>query len=410
MVKYDAVICGAGPSGATCAKYMAEAGLKVVVLEKNSFPRDKPCGGALRPSIIEKFDYVKNGIKKIPHNVCFRAKMYSPSPENHVDYNPKKVVMYNIQRKHFDELLVNLAKDAGAEIRENAEVKKVVKNNGGYALQIKNKKEVQGKVIIGAGGMHDPVAKYLRKKEGQPEKWPKSDIGLVVMEEYEVTMDFIEDRYGKERTSYFHLKPNNLFGYAWTFAKQNALNIGYGAFWNEMKKVNIKDQFSKYIALLRKEGLVPEYLHLKNPKGALIPLRGAIKTTYSDGMLLLGDAAGFVSPVGGDGIYYAMCSGKMAAEVVKEAVERDDFGKKTLSRYQENWYREWGKDLQVLCYFADKIFARTERVIKYASKDMKLQELAVSLYNGDRRASDIKWKILKRYARDFLVYDVFKKK
>ena len=163
MVKYDAVICGAGPSGSTCAKYMAEKGLKVVVLEKNSFPRDKPCGGALRPSVIKEFDYVRDGIKKIPHNVCLRAKMYPPSLQNCVDYRPNKPVLYNIQRRHFDSMLADFARDAGAEIRENTEVKKVNVKNGGYALQIKNKKEVQGKVIIGAGGMHDPVARYLRK-------------------------------------------------------------------------------------------------------------------------------------------------------------------------------------------------------------------------------------------------------
>jgi digeranylgeranylglycerophospholipid reductase len=408
MVRYDAVICGAGPSGSTAAKYMAEKGLKVVLLEKNSFPRDKPCGGALRPSVIEEFDYVRNGIKKIPHNVCLRAKMYPPSLQNWVDYRPNKPVLYNIQRIHFDSLLVDFAQDAGAEIRENTEVKKVNVKNGGYALQIKNKEEVEGKVIIGAGGMHDPVARYLRKKEGMPEKWPKSDIGLVLVKEYEVPSNFILDKFGKEYTSYFHINYANLKGYAWTFAKNNALNIGYGAFWDEMKKVDIKDHFKNYLSFLKKEKLVPDDLKPDTQKGALIPLKGAIGKSYSHGMLLLGDAAGFVSPMGGDGIYFGMRSGAIAADVVDHAVKENRFGETILGRYQMQWYNEWGKELKALGYFSDKLLGKADRIIRYTSRDKVLREKGIGLFTGECRASEDKWKILRRIARDFFLYDVFR--
>jgi digeranylgeranylglycerophospholipid reductase len=408
MVKYDAVICGAGPSGATAAKYMAEKGLTILLLDKSSFPRDKPCGGALRPINIEEFEYLKSGIQKIPHVICKRVKMYSPSLSHFVDYNPNKAVMYNVQRKHFDAMLVNYAKDAGAEFLENAMVKNVKAKNDGHYLQLQNGKEISGKVVIGAGGMHDPVARFLRKKEGLPEKWPKSEIGLSVVAEYEVPGDFIIDRYGEEFASYFHLKPNNLYGYAWTFSKRDALNIGFGAYWADMKKVDIGKQYAQYLALLRKEKLIPKDLLQVKPKGGLIPLRGAIKTSYSDGMLLIGDAAGFVSPIGGDGIFYGMCSGRIAAEVVNYAVERGSYKKDILSRYQRKWYTQWGEDLKVLCYFADKISAKTEQIIKYASRDEILRNMCVGLYNGECRANMIKGKIIRRMARDFLKYDILK--
>lgn len=408
MAKYDAIICGAGPSGSTAAKYMAESGLSVLLLEKSTFPRDKPCGGALRPSVINEFDYVRKGLKKIPHTVCFRAKMFSPNLKYFVDYKPKKVVMYFVQRKHFDAMLANFAVDAGAELRENSEVRQVVKKGDGHGLKLKNREEVTGKVIIGAGGMRDPVARYLRRKEGLPEKWPESDIGLVVVEEYALDDDFILDKYGKERTSHFFLKPKNLFGYAWSFPKEGVLNIGFGAFWEDMKKINIKQVFDEYLGLLKKEGLVPENLNQEKPKGAKIPLRGGLPITYSDNMLILGDAAGFVSPIGGDGIYYAMCSGRIAANVVNHAAKQNSFGKKTLSRYQEEWNIKWGKDLKVLCYFADKISNRTEQIIRYTNKDNRLRETCVGLYNGEVRASKVKWKISRRMARDFILYDVFK--
>jgi flavin-dependent dehydrogenase len=127
-------------------------------------------------------------------------------------------------------------------------------------------------------------------------------------------------------------------------------------------------------------------------------------------MLLIGDAAGFVSPVGGDGIYFSISSGKIAADTVAYAVEKDAYDKETLKRYQDEWYRQWGKDLKALCYFADKISSKTEQIIRYASKDEVLRDRAVGLYNGECKASEIKWKILTRFARDFLLYDVLRRK
>ncbi len=410
MAKYDAVICGAGPSGATAAKYMADKGLSVLLLEKSSFPRDKPCGGALRPGVLEEFEHVKSGLRNIPYAVCSRTKMYSPSLNNFVDYNPKKAIMYQVQRSHFDAMLAELAESAGAELRENAEVKAVFAKDNGHGLHMRGGEEVSGNVIIGAGGMHDPVAQYLRRKEGLPKTWPESDIGLAVVEEYEVGEDFIVERFGEEHTSYFHLKPNNLYGYAWTFSKQSTLNIGFGAFWKHMKNANIKEVLASYLTILKKEGLAPENLRVGRPKGGKIPLRGCIKTSYSQGMLILGDAAGFVSPIGGDGIYFAMCSGRIAADVVEYAVEHDTYGKEIMSRYQQEWYKQWGKDLKALCYFADKISAKTEQVLKYASRDKVLRDMCVGLYDGEGKPSEMKWKIIRRMARDFALYDVLRLK
>ena len=410
MATYDAVICGAGPSGATAAKYMADAGLDVVVLEKKSFPRDKPCGGGLRTQVISEFTHVEKGIRKIPHTVSYRAKMYPPSLQNCVDYNPGKVVLYHIRRTHFDAMLADAARDAGAELRENDEVRKVSVSESRGVLQLKSGEEVFGKVVIGAGGMHDPVARYLRRKEAMPEKWSKSDIGVVLVEEYDVGEDYIEETYGGERTSHFHLKPNNIYGSGWVFPKKSVLNIGLGAFWSYMKGLDIKTAYGDYITMIKKEGLVPAGLKPIDPKGAQIPLRGAIKTTFSHRILLLGDAAGFVSPIGGDGIYYAMSSGKIAADVVGQCTNQDSYVKSTLRRYQDDWFRQWGKDLEVLCYFANKIYKKTEQVIRYAAKDSMFRDMCVRLYDGKIPASVLKGKILRRVARNFLLYDILGKK
>lgn len=258
--------------------------------------------------------------------------------------------------------------------------------------------------------MHDPVARYLRRKEGLPENWPKSDIGLVIVEEHEVGEDFISEKFGEERTCHFHLKPNNLYGYAWVFPKRSALNLGFGAFWRDIRNLDIRSTFKSYIELLKKEGLVPKDLEMGKPKGAPVPLRGAIKKTVSERILLIGDAAGFVSPIGGDGLYYAIDSGRIAADVVDRAVEQDRFGIGGLGSYQRTWYNAWGRDLEVLCYFADKINKSAERVMRYASRDKLFRDMCIRLYDGQQKATELKWRILRRVARNYLLYDVLRKK
>jgi hypothetical protein len=81
-----------------------------------------------------------------------------------------------------------------------------------------------------------------------------------------------------------------------------------------------------------------------------------------------------------------------------------------LKRYQDQWSRQWGRDLEVLCYFADKIFKKTEQVLRYAAKDGIFREMCVRLYDGKIPASALKGKILRRVARNYLLYDILRKK
>jgi geranylgeranyl reductase family protein len=409
MVIYDALICGAGPSGSTAARYMAEKGLKVLQLEKHEFPRDKACGGALRPSVLEDFSYLKKGLDNIPFCECNRVKMYPPSLKNVVDYRPGKAVIYQVRRKNFDKLLVDIARVSGAEVRENSMVKNISVKKEFSSLKLNNGEEVKGKIIIGAGGMHDPVAKYLRKKEGMPEKWPESDIGLAVVEEHEVDEDYIGENPYPEKVSHFHLKPNGFYGYAWAFLKEDCINIGFGAFVKDMRKADIKQEFRKYLSLLKREKIIPKGIKVGKPKGGLIPLRGGIKRSFSDRILIIGDAAGFVSPIGGDGIYFGMCSGRLASEVVLDSVEKGVFTSSALSVYQQKWQNLWGEDLKALCYFSDMVFKRTEQIFRYACKDEKFKKMAVGLYSGDCRPADMKWPLQKRMVRDYFLYDILKR-
>jgi geranylgeranyl reductase family protein len=409
--KYDVVVCGAGPAGATAARLLAKAGHRILLLDKDKFPRDKTCGGALRPQVFKEIDNLEDALKKIPHVVCKKTVMHSPSLTYNATWRPKdSPVMYSIHRKDFDNYLLNLAIDSGAEFREDNRVKGVRIDNNQAIVELDDGKTISSGLVIGACGVNGPIGKYLRRKEGLPEKWPSSQIGLVLAKEYHVGEDFVDNAYGMERTHHFHLKPKNIYGYGWTFPKIDALNIGFGAFWNDMKKIDKRITFNGYLNLLKRDGLFPKNVEMGNIRGAILPLRGPINMTYTDRILLVGDTAGFVSPISGDGIYYAMKSARFAVDTAIKALSNNDFNKSALESYQRTWQASWKKEFSTLCYFADRLSANPERLIRYASIDPYLRESFAGIINGTVDPVTVKSRIIKRIKRDLIIYDILRRK
>ena len=410
-MNYDVVVVGAGPAGSTAAKFLSEKGMKVLLIDKDKFPRDKPCGGGICEHITE-FDHIREKIEKGPSDfldsICIRGKIVSPSAQHTTDYLSETPLFYNVRRKKFDYELVQFAIDAGAEVLENCKVKEVFTTQEKAVVKLANSREFICKVIVGAGGAYDVVANYLRKKERLREKQGK-DFGMAVVEEFEVGEEFIDRAYGKERTSMINLKHANLNGYAWVFSKHDILNIGYGGFNDEMKKIDIKKEFKNYLDFLKRNGYLPKWIESKKLKGAPVPFVGNIKKTYTDRIIIVGDAAGFVSPLTGEGIYYAMDSGKIASEVISKALEKEDFSAQSLKPYQNIWRKRWGKDLEALRFFHRMLMKWPEKFVKYGSKDEKLKKIFIALFIGNMNASRMKWKIISRIVMDFFVYDVFRR-
>ena len=410
-MNYDVVVVGAGPAGSTAAKFLSEKGMKVLLIDKDKFPRDKPCGGGICEHITE-FDHIREKIEKDPSgfldSICIRGKIVSASSQHTIDYLSETPLFYNVRRKKFDYELVQFAIDAGAEVLENCKVKEVFTTQEKAVVKLANSREFICKVIVGAGGAYDVVANYLRKKERLREKQGK-DFGMAVVEEFEVGEEFIDRAYGKERTSMINLKHANLNGYAWVFSKHDILNIGYGGFNDEMKKIDIKKEFKNYLDSLKRNGYLPKWIESKKLKGAPVPFVGNIKKTYTDRIVIVGDAAGFVSPLTGEGIYYAMDSGKIASEVISKALEKEDFSAQSLKSYQNIWRKRWGKDLKALRFFHRMLMKWPEKFVKYGSKDEKLKKIFIALFIGNMNASRMKWKIISRIIMDFFVYDVFRR-
>lgn len=405
MTDADFIINGAGPAGATAARYLADYGYSVIMIDKDDFPRDKACGGGLCPHILD-FDYIRESIDEYLDGVCTRGMIFSPSLENSIDHRSETPLFYNIRRKKFDLTLVKFAQEKGAELKK-AQVKSVQETPEEATVVLTDGTELTAHAIIGATGPYDEVAKYLRDSHGLPSLWQDNEIGTILVNEFDVGSDFIDDVYGEERKALIHLKTANLldggYGYGWVFSKTNVINIGFGGFKRDMKRVNMRDTFAAYINVLRKDGYVPEDLKLEKFKGAPLPLDGFVKMTYYNRMLIAGDAAGFVSPISGEGIFYAMDSGRIAADILHLAHEKHNYTSEVLSEYQKIWYDAWGKDISILRLFADRLMAWPEALIRFGMKDEVLKKYLVDIFISTRSAYDLRFKVGGRVMKNFLL-------
>ena len=180
-------------------------------------------------------------------------------------------------------------------------------------------------------------------------------------------------------------------------SKKKHVNIGLAQF---IDKKNLKDVFLDYIKNLKENKIIPGDLKLDHIKGGALTVCPLDKT-YSDRVIICGDAGGLINPLSGEGIYYAMLSAKIAAKVVSIALESGNTSEKSLSIYQKMWKNDFGKDIIQLSHYTKKWAKDTDGFIKYTKSDKKLADLVLDIYYGNKSFYKYKWKLLKRI---FYVY------
>jgi len=171
------------------------------------------------------------------------------------------------------------------------------------------------------------------------------------------------------------------------------------------KNVKLIDVYKSYFQLLKQQRLIPKDFTMGRCKGGSVPIF-PLKKTYADRLLLCGDAAGFINPISGGGIHFAMGSGELAAGVIAEALESDNFHDKFLSQYQRLWKEAFGKDFQTFARFINIWLRQTERFIRIVCKDKRFTNIASDFIHGNLRIRDYRGKILLYYLQD-LVKDLF---
>jgi geranylgeranyl reductase family protein len=392
-VIYDVAIVGAGPAGSTTAKFLAEKDLKIALIDKSKFPRDKPCAGGLPSRVLKRFPYImENGLIE---SYSYGGYAFSPSLKYKAELQEKDPIVGMVLRKKFDMSLVQLALDNGTNLIDGKAVEDVKITEKKIKINLSDKTSVESKIIVGADGVWSIVA----KKTGLMTL--NRPYSICVFNEYELGEDDIQNLFGKEKICYLHLKFEDIFGYGWVFPKKQHVNIGIGMLnpkKNEKEQTrNILNVYKDYFNILKGHKVIPDNLEIGKCCGGAIPFVPLDKT-YSDRVLIVGDAAGFINPLTGEGIYFAMTSGEIAAKVISDSLEANDTSENYLSKYQDLWKEDFGKDLKFYRDSTKYMKNSSEDIVRLASKDKKLASIILGIIHGGLSVSKYQGKLFRRIA------------
>jgi len=296
---YDVLIVGMGPAGATAAYELSRAGMAVLGLDKQAHPRYKVCGGGLSSRIDKILDA---DYKSVVEHTVYGVQFAYRGEEPFLIQSPTPIA-YMVMRDRFDYLLVEKARRAGTEVHEGEQALEFLPLPDGVEV-VTDRGRYRTKVLIGADGANSLVAQRLfpdRRLSRMPTL--ESELGIGRQPVYPGEGKVLIDLGATER------------GYAWIFPKQERLSIGVAEF--RGKPTSPKGVFDRFVR--DEKGLAN--MAVPKPCGHPLPLFSASGSAAREGLvrhraLLVGDAGHLVDPLFGEGIYYAVRSGQIAAASV----------------------------------------------------------------------------------------------
>lgn len=294
---YDVAIVGAGPAGALAAYELAKAGLSCVILEKESLPRYKVCGGGLIHKARKALDIdirpaVERELFITEFSLFGSDKTYRTSPQ-------EKPMVSMVMRDQFDRLLVKAACEQGASLIEGFDLKVLQTHSDGVDLTDASGRHVSAKMVVGADGANSAV--------GRLGGWGHFEAVAPALECELTVSDADMARFSG--TARFDLDiPKD--GYSWVFPKGQHLSIGVGRFFNK-ERINLHETLDTYLAHLGLQAYADKTVH-----GFVIPLHPRKEGAILGRLFLVGDAAGFADPVLGEGLSSAILSGQALGKAI----------------------------------------------------------------------------------------------
>jgi len=364
---YDVVVVGGGPSGATAAMDLAQAGKKVALLDRDG--RIKPCGGAIPPRLIEDFDIPDEQIVARVNT----ARMISPT-QRMVDIPIENGFVGMVDREHFDVFLRDRAEKAGAD-RVTGTFIKITRDAHGKHVVYRDKATgeemtLTTRLIIGADGARSKVAAQCVPGGD------KIPYVIAYHEIIEAPAANTNDKYDPKRCDVIYDGVISPDFYGWVFPHGAHCSVGMGT---EVAGVDLKEATAK----LRETAGLTDCKTIRR-EGAPIPLKPLDKWDNCRDVVLAGDAAGVVAPSSGEGIYYAMVGGRVAAEACIAFLASGMI--KDLASARKKFMREHGTVFKVLRSMQDAYYKSDERRERFVSlcHDVDVQKLTFEAYMNKR--------------------------
>ena len=322
MQRHDVIVVGGGPAGSSLAWGLRESGVDVFVVDRKRFPRDKICAGWVTPPVldaleVDRADYAKDRVLQ-PIQGFEVSRRGDPSSRAFYD----EVVSYGIRRCELDAYLLERT---GVARREGEPIRDLRREAGRWVLD----GEHEAPLLIGAGGHFCPVARLLGATPGPSEP-------TIVARELEFEL---EPSQWQEANVLPHVPElffeRDLKGYGWVVRKGDWLNVGLG----RQDTHGLTEHIEGFLAFLAERGTLPFALPRAMKGHAYLLHDQSPRPLASDGVLLIGDAAGLAYGRSGEGIRPAVETGLMAAAAIREERSFEDLS----ARYQRETLERFGE-------------------------------------------------------------------
>ena len=312
----DVLVVGAGPAGSSAAAWCARAGLDVLLVDSETFPRDKPCGDGLTPRAISELHSLGLGdwLTDRARNFGLRAagfgqELYLPWPggslPNYGGASPRLVL---------DDAIRQVALESGARALEGLRASDVVIENGQVRAVRFGDTEIRCRRLIVADGARSQLGRKLGRQ------WHRSTAYGVAARGY-IDSERADDPWISSHLELRGERNELLSGYGWIFPLGDGqVNIGVGTLATEKHPadVNLKSLMNHYANQQREHWKLEG--EVREPASALLPMGGAVSGVAGPNWVLIGDAAGCVNPLNGEGIDYGLETGHLAAQLFAETV------------------------------------------------------------------------------------------
>ncbi len=270
---YDVVIVGAGPAGSTCARICSGKGLKTVLLDKEYFPRHKPCAGAVSVRALSLLDFVLPDA--VIEKECYGVRI--EFEDRSVEIRKDELIAVLVNRDDFDRVLAEKAAEKGALFLQGQKVIDVVETNHSVIVSTETK-TYEARYLIGADGVHSRVAGLVRPP------FKKDELALAAVCQVPAIDEEVDARLDKTIILRFGIAPT---GYGWLFPHRGNYSVGAAGVASEF--VEPRKTLAAYARSLQVE--------IDKVRGHFIPLGGIPRRIAANRILLAGDAAGFADPL-----------------------------------------------------------------------------------------------------------------